>query len=115
MIGKGIFEIEVGEETIGFEFGMYASMETEEIADMTIFEVFKKIANGRQKPLLQYFYGGIVAYNHFRNIDKKITLGDVSRIIEKLGLEKSMDIYLKSIESYIPKNGQAPKVTGQEA
>lgn len=115
MIGSGLYEVEIDGETIGLEFGMLASMHTEEIADMTIFEVFKKIATGRQKPLLCYFYGGLVAYNEFRGIEKTLTIADVSKVIEKLGLNKAMDIYLKSIEAYIPKNGQAPKVTGQEA
>lgn len=114
MIGSGVFEIEVGEEKFCFEFGMLASMHTEELADMTIFEVFKKIAQGRQKPLIQYFYGGLVAYHEFRDIDKTFTLPETTKIMEKIGTEKCVSIYLKSIEAYVPKNGQAPKVTGQE-
>lgn len=114
MIGSGLFEVEIEGEKIGFEFGMLASMHTEEVADMTIFDVFKKIASGRQKPLVQYFLGGLNAYNEFRGIEKRYSVMETTKIIEKLGLEKSMEIYLKSIEAYVPKNGQAPKVTGQE-
>lgn len=114
MIGSGVFEIEVGEERFCFEFGMLASMHTEEIADATIFDVFKKIASGRQKPLIQYFYGGLVAHCELRNIDRKFTLAETTKIMEKIGTEKCVSIYLKSIESYIPKNGQAPKKAGQE-
>lgn len=115
MIGSGVFELEIDGEKIGFEFGMLASMHTEEIADMTIFEVFQKIAKGRQKPFYQYFYGGLVAYNEFRGIEKKITIPEVTKIMEKIGAERCAEIYLKSIASYIPKNGKAPEVTGQEA
>jgi hypothetical protein len=114
MIGSGVFEVEVEGEKIGFEFGMLASMHTEEIADMTIFEVFKKISTGRQKPYYQYFYGGLMAYNEFRGIEKKMTIPEVTRIMEKLGAEKCTEIYLKSINSFVAKNGKAPVVTGQD-
>lgn len=115
MIGSGVFEVEVGEEKFCFEFGMLASMHTEEISDMTIFDVFKKIGAGRQKPLIQYFYGGLMAYQELRDIDKKFTIAETTKIMEKIGTEKCVSIYLKSIESYLPKNGQAPKATGQAA
>lgn len=115
MIGSGVFEEHVGEEQFCFEFGMLASMHTEEIADMTIFQVFEKIAKGRQKPFIQYFYGGLMAYCELREVDKKFTLAETTKIMEKIGAEKCAEIYMKSISAYIPKNGKAPEVAGQEA
>lgn len=115
MIGKGIYEVDVDGKTIGFEFGMLASSYTEEISGLSIFEVFKKIGTGRsQMSILHYFYGAARAYNEFRELAGTVTIQKVSKAIEEIGLAKSTEIYVKSIESYIPKNGQAPKVTGQE-
>lgn len=114
MIGSGVFEVEIENEKIGFQFGMLASAYTEQIAGMDIFQVFKEIATGHGTlQILQYFYGGAVAYNGFHGIDKKVTIADVSTWIEKMGLEKSMEIYAKSIGAHQPKNGLAPKETGQ--
>ncbi len=115
MIGKGVFEVEADGEKIGFEFGMWASSCTEEVSGLTIFEIFKKIGEGRQRPMIQYFYGGMMAYNEFRGIQKEIKLPDVAKMLEKIGAEKAVQIYLDSIKSYTTKNGKAPKETGQEA
>lgn len=133
MIGTGVFEVEIEGKTIGFQFGMLASGYTEEVAGVSIFEVFKKIGSGSAElPLIHYFYGGARAYNEFRNVTdeevyenakgekrtryvpRKVTVPAVSMYLEEMGLTKSVEIYLKSIEAYVPKNGIAPEVTGQE-
>ena len=133
MIGTGVYEVEVGGKTIGFQFGMLASAYTEDVAGTSIFEVFKKIGTGAAElPLIHYFYGGARAYNEFRNVTdeetykdsngnerkryvaRKVTVPAVSMYLEEIGLNKAVEIYLKSIEAYVPKNGIAPAVTGQE-
>lgn len=115
MIGSGVFEFEIDGRKIGFEFGMLASAYTEEVSKLSIYEVFKKMASGKsQISILHYFYGGAVAYNEFRNIDENVTVAKVSKYIEAIGLRAAMDVYVKSIESYLPKNGKAPKKAGLE-
>jgi hypothetical protein len=112
MIGSGVFEVEINGETIGFEFGMLASSYTEEESQLPILAVFQQIGTGHgSRHVLSYFYGGARAYNEFREIKKKVTVPMVSKWIEAIGLEKAMEIYIKSIDSYLPKNGQAPKET----
>lgn len=116
MIGGGVYEVEIDGEKFGFEFGMLASSYTEEVAGLSIFEVFQKIGTGRStKSLLHYFYGGAKAYNEFRDIDDKVSVATVSKLVERIGLEKASDIYLKSIATYLPKNGKALTETGREA
>lgn len=133
MIGSGVFEIEIAGKTVGFQFGMLASGYTEEAAGISIFEVFQKIGSGTAElPLIHYFYGGARAYNEFRNVTdeetykdaagnerkryvpRKVTVPLVSTYLEELGVEKAVEIYLKSIDAYVPKNGIAPEMTGQE-
>ena len=115
MIGSGVYEVDLDGEIIGFEFGMLASSYTEEVSNLSIFEVFQKIGSGRgTKHLLNYFYGGARAYYEFREDERKVSVAIVSRWADKIGLQKMMEIYLKSIEAYLPKNGKAPKETGQE-
>lgn len=133
MIGSGVFEVEIGGKTIGFQFGMLASGYTEEVAGISIYKVFEKIGGGiSELGLIHYFYGGARAYNEFRNVTdeetykdssgnerkryvpRKVTVPIVSTYLEELGVEKAVEIYLKSIDAYVPKNGIAPEVTGQE-
>lgn len=105
MIGKGVFEFEVEGKTVGFEFCMMASMFAEEESGLPIGEVNNGIAEGKLKSILQFFYGAAKAYQYYRaNMD--ITIGDVAKWIDVLGLEKMTEIYLKAIAQ--PKNGLAP-------
>lgn len=114
MIGKGLFEEDIDGEKVGFEFCMLSSAYTEEVSGMAILEAFKLIAESRELPLIHYFYGAARAYNELRNIDAKVTPAMVSVWLEKMGPDKWSRIYLKSIESHLPKNGQAPKIQGPE-
>lgn len=133
MIGSGVFEVEIGGKTIGFQFGMLASGYTEEAAGTSIYKVFETIGGGMAElGLVHYFYGGARAYNEFRNVTdeetykdnsgnehkryvpRKVTVPIASMYLEDMGIDKAVTIYLQSIESFVPKNGKAPEVTGQE-
>lgn len=105
MIGKGVFEFEVDGKTVGFEFCMLASLYTEEEAGVPIGKVNEGIAEGRLKPIFQFFYGAAKAYNELRN-KGAVSLIDVTRWIDVLGFEKLTEVYLKAIAQ--PKNGLAP-------
>jgi len=112
MIGSGVYEVEIDGEKVGFQFGMLASIETEEASGMVIEDVFKKIAKGFQKYIALYFLGGAVAYNKFHGIEKTIGIPEVTIYIEQMGMERALEIYMKSIAAPQIKNGKAP-VTGQ--
>jgi hypothetical protein len=127
MIGKGTFEYEIGADgakrKVGFKFGMYAAAITEKVAGCTMQEVLARIHGSRYVvgeggkvveekiegmatlSLLHYFYGGAVAYSQ----DESISLSDVADIIEAIGEAEAYTAFAKSLESYIPKNGQAPE------
>lgn len=114
MIGSGVYEVEVKGKTVGFQFGMLASMYTEEKSGMSITEVFKDIAKGgRIKPIILYFLGGLMAYNELHGIEKEVKVADVATLIEEIGIPKALEIYSASIGSPLIKNGQAPKEAGQ--
>jgi hypothetical protein len=108
MIGSGVYEVEIDGEKVGFEFGMLASIETEEAAGMVIEDVFKKIAKGFQKYIALYFLGGAIAYNKFRNIDRQVDIPTITRYLDGMGLKQALDIYTKSIAAPLIKNGKAP-------
>jgi hypothetical protein len=110
MIGSGVFKVTIDEEEVGFHFGMLASAYTEQKAGMPIFKVFQHIATGHgSMQILQYFYGGAMAYKEFNETDTNVTIASVSYWIERMGLEKTMEIYSASVQSPISKNGKAPK------
>lgn len=113
MIGSGVYEVEVKGEKIGFQFGMLASMYTEEKSGMSITDVFKEIKTAKIKPLIMYFLGGLLAYNELRGIEKEVRISDMATLIEEMGIPKALEIYSLSIGSPLIKNGQAPKEAGQ--
>lgn len=113
MIGSGVYEIEVKGEKVGFQFGMLASMYTEEKSGQSITDVFKEITKERIKPIILYFLGGLMAYNELHGIKKEIKISDVATLIEEIGIPKALEIYSASIGSPLIKNGQAPKEAGQ--
>ena|SRR5688572_1793076 len=107
MIGKGVFKADVGGKEVFFHFGTLSSVYTEEKSGLPIGEVFKNI--GSIKNILYYFWGAAVAYNEINNIKEEITVAQVSEWIDAMGIEKTYDIYVKSIQSPASKNGKAPK------
>lgn len=114
MIGSGIFKVDVEEKEVGFHFGTLAGCYTEEKAGVSIFEIFDHIKQGKHSTryLLYYFWGAAMAYNEINNIEEKPTPAEVSKWIDGMGLKKTMEIYVKSVQSPASKNGKAP-VTGQ--
>lgn len=110
MIGSGVFKVTIDEEEIGFHFGMLASAYTEQKSGMPIFKVFQEIASGHgSMQILQYFYGGAMAYKEFNQTETVVTIATVSYWIEKMGLNKTMEIYAQSLSSPPSKNGKALK------
>jgi hypothetical protein len=101
-----IFEL----EGIGFKFGLYASAITEKEAGVSIGKVIEGMARGEILPILHYFYGAAIAYNESKG-KPKVTILDISDQIEKIGLEKAMNVLTESLQ--MPKNSEAPKETGQ--
>lgn len=94
----------------GFKFGLYASALTEKEAGVSISKVIDGMGKGEILPILQYFYGAAVAYNESKGLGK-VSISDVSDLIEKIGLEKAMIVLTDSLQ--LPKNSEAPKETGQ--
>jgi len=101
-----IFEL----EGIGFKFGLYASAITEKEAGVSIGKVIEGMGRGEILPILHYFYGASVAYNESKG-NPKVTIQDISDQLEKIGLEKAMNVLTESLQ--MPKNSEAPKETGQ--
>lgn len=65
MLGKGTYTYRVDGQTIGFKFGMIASVETEKLSGCAISDVFKKINGSGSETsisILHYLYGGHIAY-----------------------------------------------------
>jgi len=114
MIGSGVY-IEKDNEgnEVGFHFGTLASMYTEEVSGKPIYAVFKDIEKMSITALVQYFYGGLTAYNFLNGVAKKISLSDAAVTLDKFEVGKLFEIYSQSIKSPI-KNGKAPVTTGQQ-
>jgi hypothetical protein len=121
MIGKGIFEFDVDGRKIGFKFGMYAAAITEKEAGCTITELFQRIHGFKplfdekgekvgQEPipglssisLLQYFYGGAVAYSR----NEQLTVDEVGDMLDIIGIDKAYTTFSESIQTYLPKKKQ---------
>lgn len=100
-----IFEL----DGVGFKFGLYASAITEKEAGVSIGKVIEGIGRGEILPILHYFYGGAVAYNEAKG-KGKVSISEVSDQIEKIGLDKSLEILTQSLQ--MPKNSEAPRETG---
>lgn len=109
MIGSGI-HIEKDSEgnEVGFQFGMLASMYTEQVAGKTIYSVFKDIETMSINAIVHYFYGAMAAYEFYHG-DRKITVADAAQKLDKFSLESLLKIYQASIKTPEIKNGQAPK------
>jgi hypothetical protein len=124
MHGKGIFEFEIDGQKIGFKFGMYAAAITEKMAGCQIMELFQRIhgsklvyddkgnITGRELlpglgtiSLLQYFYGGAVAYTK----NDKLSIDDVADQLDLIGLEKAFVVFSESVQTYLPKKKQEEK------
>ncbi len=102
MIGTGEFIIEVGEKRYGFKFGMYASAITEKESGFGIFEVFKRIFNNPGETsllVLNYMYGGAVAYAKAKKTDEPSVV-EVGEWMEEMGIERAMKVYTDSIAAY---------------
>ncbi len=95
---------------IGFKFGLYASAITEKESGCSISKVIEGMGKGEILPILQYFYGAAVAYNKSKK-GKDLSIDEVSDLIEKIGLDKAMQVLTESLQ--MPKNSEAPKETGQ--
>jgi truncated hemoglobin YjbI len=97
-------------DDFGFKFGLYASAITEKEAGVPISKVIEGMGRGEILPILQYFYGAAVSYNEAKG-RPKVTISQVSDLIEKLGFDKAMGVFNDSLQ--MPKNSEAPKETGQ--
>ncbi len=109
MIGKTIYEY----EGFGFKFGMYASSVSEKVSGTNISGLIKRMAVEGESTtaILQYFYGGAVAYDKYKKIERTLELSDVADFLEQLGDEETVKIFNESLG--VPKNSEAPKETGQ--
>lgn len=112
MLNKGIYEFEGG---IGFKFGMYSAAVSEKEAGCSISSLLKKMATEGESTMaiLQYFFGGAVAYRVYKKLDHSdITIDVVADWMETIGDEKVLEIFNESIG--MPKNSPAPMTqTGQ--
>lgn len=113
MIGKGIFEIQVNGQQVGFKFGMYASGIAERENGCSIYEIFRKISEGKEVTncLLHYFYGGYVSYCASHKTEA-CSLSDFSDLLEQIEPNELMRIYNESLESPKSKNETAPNQSG---
>lgn len=109
MIGKTIYEY----EGFGFKFGMYASSVTEKVSGTSISGLIKRmsIEGEATQAILQYFYGGAVAYEKHKKSGKEIDISDVADMLETIGDAESVRIFNESLG--VPKNSEAPTQTGQ--
>ena len=108
MIGKTIYEY----EGFGFKFGMYASSVSEKISGTSITGLIKRMSveGEATTAILQYFYGGAVAYELSKKSGRVIELSDVADMLEKIGDEESARIFNESLG--VPKNSEAPTQAG---
>lgn len=112
-IGKGVFEREISGKKVGFKFGMYASAISQEQAGVSIYEIFRRISEqGGDMPILQYFYGGAVAYAEANKLPKP-GMGEVADWIEEIGFDRVMEIYVQSLpKPDNEKNATSPEKPG---
>lgn len=110
MIGTGTFEEEIDGKKVGFKFGMVAASITEQAAGGSIVQMFKEIAEKKNAitNILNYFYGGAVAYARKNKLDEPST-DDVAEMIESIGFERAMQIYWDSLKGPEIKNQSPPK------
>lgn len=109
MIGKTIYEF----DGFGFKFGMYASAVTEKISGTGISGLITRmgIEGEATNAILQYFYGGAVAYEKYKKTGRELELSDIADMLETIGDAESVRIFNESLG--VPKNSEAPKETGQ--
>lgn len=109
MIGKTIYEF----DGFGFKFGMYASAVTEKISGTDISGLIRRmgIEGEATNAILQYFYGGAVAYEKSKKTGRELDLSDIADMLETIGDTESARIFNESLG--VPKNSEAPKETGQ--
>ena len=105
MIGKTIYEY----DGFGFKFGMYASAIIEKESGTSISGLIKRmnIEGEATLAILQYFYGGAVAYEAHKKSGRTVTMDEVADMIEKIGDQESVRIFNESLG--VPKNLEAPK------
>lgn len=121
-VGSGVFSAtfkgvnEKGDpedKTVWFAFGTLASAYAERESKLNIFEMFDEIAKGHGSlSFLHYFYGGALAHADIHKTPRP-DLPEVVRWLELMGEEKALDIYTKSLVTFLPKNVEAPE-TGQQ-
>ncbi len=99
MKGSGIFTVQVDGQEVGLRFGMLSTSYTEEISGKTIYQIFKEIATGRATPMLQYFYGGLMAHNYYAKNGKTVDLGDAALLIDR-NPDECARVYAESIKIY---------------
>ena len=104
MIGKTIYEY----DGFGFKFGMYASAIIQKESGTSISVLIKRmgIEGEATQAILQYFYGGAVAYFAHKKIEKKVTIDEVADWLEQIGDSESVRIFNESLG--VPKNSEAP-------
>lgn len=112
MIGKGVFEYENG---IGFKFGMRAAEATEKEAGVSIGEVLQKIVEQKGETtssLLNYFYGGAIAYATSKSKD----LPDKETVVEwmeEIGFTECIRVFAESTtQGKKSPNPEAPSQKG---
>lgn len=124
MIGKGIFEVKAGDKVYGFRFGMYAASVTQKQAGKLITQVFAdmytpveieedgkkvrglKINENTTMCLLQYLYGGAVAYAE----DKKQAIPSIVEVgdwMDAIGLDEAIRVWTESVK---PPNAESPEL-----
>lgn len=113
MIGTGVFKEKIGDKEVCFHFGTLAGVYTEEETGISIFEIAQEMQKKKtaSKLLLAYFYGAAKAYNEIHGIEEPVTKAQVSVWLDELGITRVFSIYTASFQQ--PKNGKAPKETGQ--
>lgn len=109
MIGRAIYEF----DGFGFKFGMYSSSVTEKESGCGISGLLKKMNTEGEATtaILQYFYGGAVAYVAYKKLPITVTLDLVADWIDIIGEAEAARILTDSLT--FPKNSEAPKETGQ--
>lgn len=114
MIGSGVYlEKDRDGKDVGFQFGMLASMYTEQISGKTIYAIFKEIEQMSVNAIVHYFYGAMAAYEFYHG-GQKITVAQAAETLDKFDMPTLLKIYSQSIQTPVIKNGQAPK-EGQKA
>lgn len=109
-MNNGIEEVEIRGVKRGFKFGPRSVALAEREDGCAAGQLFTKMAAGDQLAVLNMFYGAALDYCNVNKLKVDFNSSEVADWVFEIGLEKSMDILTKGLNTYSEKNLVAPQL-----